>query len=490
MSQKQVRTRYAPSPTGSMHIGNLRSALYEYLVAKSQGGVFVLRIEDTDQKRQVEGALQKIYDTLKLAGIQHDEGPDVGGNYGPYVQSERKHLYLAYAKQLVESKHAYYCFCDKERLDSLRQSQEHEGAKYDRHCLGLSEREIKENLDSGMPYVIRQKMPTEGSVTYHDAVFGEITVPSSELEDQILVKSDGFPTYNFANVVDDHLMEITHVVRGSEYVSSTPKYILLYEAFGWDVPVFIHLPLITKEGGRKMSKREGDASFVDLIDMGYLPEAIVNYVALLGWSPRDNQEIFSLKELEEVFDIKGISKSPSTFDFEKLNWMNREYIRKMDLDAFHAKAIEEYKKASLTETTADLHKVSQLLRERIEFFTQIPENVDFLVKMPDNYDLNMYNHKKMKTSTENSVEFLEASYQSLAQLMDWNFQSIEKALMDTVETLGVKNGQILWPVRTAISGKQMTPGGAFEIADILGKEETLSRLQISMDRLKTFNENQ
>lgn len=489
MSFKQVRTRYAPSPTGSMHIGNLRSALYEYLVAKSQGGVFILRIEDTDQKRQVEGALQKIYDTLKLAGIQHDEGPDVGGEYGPYVQSERKHLYLPYAKQLVESKHAYYCFCDKERLDSLRQSQGYDAAKYDRHCLSLSEEEIKEKLDSGIPYVIRQKMPVEGSVTYHDAVFGDITVPCSELEDQILVKSDGFPTYNFANVIDDHLMAITHVVRGSEYVSSTPKYILLYEAFGWDVPVFIHLPLITKEGGKKMSKREGDASFVDLIDMGYLPEAIVNYVALLGWSPRENQEIFSLKELEKAFDISGISKSPSTFDFEKLNWMNREYIRKIDFDAFHAKAMVEYEKAGLTETTADLTKVSRLLKERIEYFTQIPENVDFLVKMPDNYDLNMFNHKKMKTNTENSVAFLEASYQSLEQLDNWDFLSIEKALMDTVEKLGVKNGQVLWPVRTAISGKQMTPGGAFEIADILGKAETLSRLRISMDRLMTFNEN-
>lgn len=486
MDQKRVRTRYAPSPTGSMHIGNLRSALYEYLVAKSQSGDFILRIEDTDQKRQVEGALQKIYDTLKLAGIQHDEGPDIGGEYGPYIQSERKDLYLPYALQLIEKKHAYYCFCDKERLDSLRQSAGYDAVKYDRHCLSLSKKEIQEKLDAGVPYVIRQKMPVEGSISYEDAVFGEITVPCSELEDQILIKSDGYPTYNFANVIDDHLMEITHVVRGSEYVSSTPKYILLYEAFGWDVPVFIHLPLITKEGGKKMSKREGDASFVDLIDMGYLPEAIVNYVALLGWSPGDNREIFSLKELEEAFDIKGISKSPSTFDFEKLNWMNREYIRKMDFNSFHAQALSRYKEAGLTETAADIIKVSRLLIERIENFSQIPETVDFLVKMPDDYDLEMFNHKKMKTTTENSVGFLEESYKALEQLEDWSFQSIEQCLMDTVQRLGVKNGQILWPVRTAISGKQMTPGGAFEIADILGKEETLSRLRISMDRLKAY----
>ncbi|MGI6563615.1 MAG: glutamate--tRNA ligase [Clostridia bacterium] len=486
MKEKRVRTRYAPSPTGSMHIGNLRSALYEYLIAKSQGGDFILRIEDTDQSRLVEGAIEKIYDTLKLAGIQHDEGPDVGGDYGPYVQSQRKDLYLPYALELVEKKQAYYCFCDKERLEELRKSQGHEGVKYDRHCLSLSDEEIKANLEAKVPFVIRQKMPQEGSVTYEDAVFGTITVPCSELEDQILIKSDGFPTYNFANVIDDHLMKITHVVRGSEYVSSTPKYILLYEAFGWDVPVFVHLPLITKEGGRKMSKREGDASFMDLVEKGYLPEAIVNYVALLGWSPRDNREIFSLQELAEAFDISGISKSPSVFDMEKLNWMNREYIRKLDMDSFHAKALPWYEKAGLYETNIDLSKVSKLLIERVEYFEQIPEMVDFLIKMPEDYDLNMFAHKKMKTTVENSVGFLEESLKALEPIEDWNVQTIEQALMDTVQRLGVKNGQILWPVRTAISGKQSTPGGAFEIADLLGKEETLSRMRISLNRLKNL----
>ncbi len=486
MSQKKcIRTRFAPSPTGSMHIGNLRSALYEFLVAKSQGGVFILRIEDTDQKRQVEGALEIIYNTLKLAGIRHDEGPDVGGEYGPYIQSERKELYLPYALKLIEKKRAYYCFCSKDRLESIKQTAGQEMTKYDRHCMDLCENDIKEKLASGIPYVIRQKMPTEGSVTYNDAVYGEITVPCSELEDQILIKSDGFPTYNFANVVDDHLMAITHVVRGSEYVSSTPKYILLYEALEWDVPVFIHLPLITKEGGKKMSKREGDASFTDLIEMGYLPEAIVNYVALLGWSPRDNREIFSMKDLIEAFDITGISKSPSTFDFEKLNWMNREYIRKMDLEYFHTHASKWYEITGLSEKI-DCIKVSSLIKERIEFFSQIPEMTDFLVDFPKNYDLEMYNHKKMKTNTENSIVYLEKSHNALAQLELWNEQTIENCLLNVVQALGVKNGQILWPVRTAISGKQMTPGGAYEIADILGQEETLKRIEMSIERLKAY----
>lgn len=479
----EVRTRFAPSPTGYMHIGNLRTALYEYLIAKSQDGKFILRIEDTDQDRYVEGAVDIIYNTLKTAGLKHDEGPDIGGDYGPYVQSERKDLYMPFAKELVEKGHAYHCFCTKERLSELKEACEKNGIpyKYDRHCLGLSENEIKQKLEAGEAYVIRQKMPQEGATSFDDAVYGTITVENKELEDQVLLKSDGLPTYNFANVVDDHLMKITHVVRGSEYLSSAPKYNLLYEAFGWEIPVYVHLPLIVKPDGMKMSKRQGDKSFEDLIAMGYLVEAVINYVVLLGWSPAGTQEIFTLKELEEAFGIKGISKSPSAFDFSKLNWFNGEYIRKMSLEEFHGKA-KPYLEEAISNKKIDLQKVSKILQQRTEVLSEIPQKIDFIDVLPE-YSNELYVHKKMKTTLENSLESLKAALPVLEGLADWNEQSLHDSMMELVRQLGIKNGQMLWPIRTALTGKDVTPGGAIEIADILGKEEALRRIRKGIEKL-------
>lgn len=479
----EVRTRYAPSPTGYMHIGNLRTALYEYLIAKSNNGKFILRIEDTDQERYVEGAVDLIYRTLKLVGLKHDEGPDIGGEYGPYVQSQRKDTYMPYAKKLVEQGDAYYCFCTKERLAKLREEQEAAGmtCRYDRHCLSLSKEEVERKLAAGEPFVIRQKMPQSGVTTFEDAVYGTITVDNSELEDQILIKSDGLPTYNFANVIDDHLMRITHVVRGSEYLSSTPKYNLLYKAFGWEIPTYVHLPLITKTDGAKISKRAGDASFEDLMEMGYLPEAIVNYVALLGWSPGTNQEIFSLQELEKVFSIDGISKSPAAFDFAKLNWFNGEYIRKLSLEEFNNLAKPYYEKA-IANKNIDFMKISKLLQVRTEVLKTIPETVDFIDALPD-YDKELYVHKKSKTNLENSLESLKAAVPVLEAIEDWNEQTIHDELLKLVEKMGIKNSQMLWPIRIAISGKLVTPGGAIEIADILGKEETIRRIKIGIEKL-------
>ena len=479
----EVRTRYAPSPTGYMHIGNLRTALYEYLIAKSNNGKFILRIEDTDQERYVEGAVDLIYRTLKLVGLKHDEGPDIGGEYGPYVQSQRKDTYMPYAKKLVEQGDAYYCFCTKERLAKLREEQEAAGmtCRYDRHCLSLSKEEVERKLAAGEPFVIRQKMPQSGVTTFEDAVYGTITVDNSELEDQILIKSDGLPTYNFANVIDDHLMKITHVVRGSEYLSSTPKYNLLYKAFGWEIPTYVHLPLITKTDGAKISKRAGDASFEDLMEMGYLPEAIVNYVALLGWSPGTNQEIFSLQELEKVFNIDGISKSPAAFDFAKLNWFNGEYIRKLSLEEFNNLAKPYYEKA-IANKNIDFMKISKLLQVRTEVLKTIPETVDFIDALPD-YDKELYVHKKSKTNLENSLESLKAAVPVLEAIEDWNEQTIHDELLKLVEKMGIKNSQMLWPIRIAISGKLVTPGGAIEIADILGKEETIRRIKIGIEKL-------
>ena len=479
----EVRTRYAPSPTGYMHIGNLRTALYEYLIAKSNNGKFILRIEDTDQERYVEGAVDLIYRTLKLVGLKHDEGPDIGGEYGPYVQSQRKDTYMPYAKKLVEQGDAYYCFCTKERLAKLREEQEAAGmtCRYDRHCLSLSKEEVERKLAAGESFVIRQKMPQSGVTTFEDAVYGTITVDNSELEDQILIKSDGLPTYNFANVIDDHLMRITHVVRGSEYLSSTPKYNLLYKAFGWEIPTYVHLPLITKTDGAKISKRAGDASFEDLMEMGYLPEAIVNYVALLGWSPGTNQEIFSLQELEKVFSIDGISKSPAAFDFAKLNWFNGEYIRKLSLEEFNNLAKPYYEKA-IANKNIDFMKISKLLQVRTEVLKTIPETVDFIDALPD-YDKELYVHKKSKTNLENSLESLKAAVPVLEAIEDWNEQTIHDELLKLVEKMGIKNSQMLWPIRIAISGKLVTPGGAIEIADILGKEETIRRIKIGIEKL-------
>lgn len=483
--QRQIRTRYAPSPTGYMHVGNLRTALYEYLIAKSQNGKFILRIEDTDQERLVEGAVDVIYNTLKLCGMQHDEGPDIGGPYAPYVQSERKNTYKPFAEELIEKGHAYYCFCTKERLDSLRAEAEakNQTFMYDRHCCKLSKAEIDEKLKSGVPYVIRQKMPKEGTTTFEDAVYGSITIENNMLEDQILLKSDGLPTYNFANVIDDHLMDITHVVRGSEYLSSTPKYNLLYDAFGWDIPVYVHLPLIVKPDGSKISKRKGDSTFEDLLKMGYLVEAVINFIALLGWSPDSNQEIFSLDELEKAFKINHISKSPSSFDMDKLKWFNAQYIRAMSPEKFHEVALP-YLTEAITNKDIDLSKISRLLQARTEVLTDIPSKVGFLNELCD-YDLNIYVHKKMKTTFENSLSSLIEALPVLEAIDDWKETSIHDSLMSLVERLGIKNGQMLWPVRTAISGWEVTPGGAIEIADILGKAETIRRIKIGIERLES-----
>ena len=478
-----VRTRFAPSPTGFMHVGNLRTALYEYLVAKSQGGSFVLRIEDTDRERLVEGAVDVIYKTLETAGLKHDEGPDIGGDYGPYVQSERKDMYLPYAEQLIREGKAYRCFCTKERLEKIQN--ETVGGGYDRHCRDLSEEEIQKNLDAGVPYVIRQKMPTEGSTTFNDAVFGEITVDNSELQDQILIKQDGYPTYNFANVIDDHTMGITHVVRGSEYLSSTPKYNLLYEAFGWEIPTYIHLPLINGKNDdgtvSKLSKRHGATGFEDLIEAGYLPEAIINYIALLGWCPKDNQEIFSLEELCKAFNIDGISKSPSVFDYDKLEWFNGEYIKAMSDEQF-TEICTPYFKQALGDAEFDYGKIAAILKQRTTKLTDIPDKIRFFAELPD-YDKELFVNKKSKTNLENAPAMLKAVYDELSALESWDHDSIHDTLIDLAETLGVKNGTVMWPARIAVAGKTVTPGGAIEILDILGKEESLRRMEIGLEKL-------
>lgn len=482
----KIRTRFAPSPTGRMHVGNLRTALYEYLIARHEHGTFVLRIEDTDQERFVPEALDIIYNTMKLTGLQHDEGPDKDGGYGPYVQSERMKtgVYLDYAKQLVEKGEAYYCFCTKERLEELRASSKTEDgkeiAKYDKHCLHLSKEEVQAKLDAGIPYVIRQNNPTEGTTTFHDAIYGDIEVDNAELDDMILIKTDGYPTYNFANVVDDHLQEITHVVRGNEYLSSAPKYNRLYEAFGWEVPEYVHCPTITDENHKKLSKRCGHSSVEDLLDHGFLPEAIINFVALLGWSPTEDREIFSLKELEEVFDYHHISKSPAVFDIVKLRWMNGEYIKAMDMDAYMEHALPVVKEVVTKDY--DLKKIAELLKTRIEVFPDIKEKIDFFEELPE-YDVAMYTHKKMKTNTENSLEVLQDMLPRLEAMTDFSIDEIEEVCKAYIAEKELKNGRVLWPLRTAVSGKQMTPGGAYEIMEILGKEESLARIRKGIEML-------
>ena len=482
----KIRTRFAPSPTGRMHVGNLRTALYEYLIARHEHGTFVLRIEDTDQERFVPEALDIIYNTMKLTGLQHDEGPDKDGGYGPYVQSERMKtgVYLDYAKQLVEKGEAYYCFCTKERLEELRASSKTEDgkeiAKYDKHCLHLSKEEVQAKLDAGIPYVIRQNNPTEGTTTFHDAIYGDIEVDNAELDDMILIKTDGYPTYNFANVVDDHLQEITHVVRGNEYLSSAPKYNRLYEAFGWEVPEYVHCPTITDENHKKLSKRCGHSSVGDLLDQGFLPEAIINFVALLGWSPTEDREIFSLKELEEVFDYHHISKSPAVFDIVKLRWMNGEYIKAMDMDAYMEHALPVVKEVVTKDY--DLKKIAELLKTRIEVFPDIKEKIDFFEELPE-YDVAMYTHKKMKTNTENSLEVLQDMLPRLEAMTDFSIDEIEEVCKAYIAEKELKNGRVLWPLRTAVSGKQMTPGGAYEIMEILGKEESLARIRKGIEML-------
>lgn len=483
---KRIRTRFAPSPTGKMHVGNLRTALYEYLIAKHEGGDFIIRIEDTDQERFVEGAMELIYKSLEVTGLKHDEGPDCDGGYGPYVQSERVKtgIYLKYAKELVEKGEAYYCFCTKERLKKLREQAEANGedaAKYDKHCLALTKEEVEKKLAAGEPYVIRQNNPAEGETSFDDVIYGKITVQNAELDDMILIKSDGFPTYNFANVIDDHLMEITHVVRGNEYLSSAPKYNRLYDAFGWDIPVYLHCPTITDENHKKLAKRRGDASVEDLLALGFVPEAIVNYVALLGWSPSEDREIYSLPELVEVFDYKRVNKSPAVFDVTKLRWMNGEYIKAMDDDTYYSYALPEVKKVIKREL--DYKKIADLVKTRIEVFPDISEKIDFFEELPE-YDVAMYTHKKMKTNSENSLEALQELLPRLEALNDYSRDGIEKVAMDYVAEKGCKNGQALWPLRTAVSGKQMTPGGAYEIMEILGKEESLSRIRKGIELLQ------
>ncbi len=481
---KKIRTRFAPSPTGRMHVGNLRTALYAYLITKHEGGDFILRIEDTDQEREVEGAVDIIYRTLEKTGLVHDEGPDKDGGAGPYIQSERQAqgIYLKYARELIDKGEAYYCFCDKERLEGLKQTV---GGKeihvYDKHCLHLSKEEVEEKLKAGVPYVIRQNNPTEGTTTFQDEIYGDISVDNAELDDMILIKSDGFPTYNFANVVDDHLMGITHVVRGNEYLSSSPKYNRLYEAFGWEVPVYVHCPLITDENHQKLSKRCGHSSFEDLIEQGFVTEAIVNFVALLGWSPADNQEIMSMQEMIEKFDYHHMSKSPAVFDYTKLKWMNGEYIKKMEFEDFYEKALP-YIKEVVTKDY-DLKKIAKMVQSRIEIFPDIREHIDFFEELPE-YDVAMYTHKKMKTNTQTSLEVLTEVLPFLEEQEDYSNDALYALLQDYVAKKEVKTGYVMWPIRTAVSGKQMTPGGATELMEVLGKEESIRRIRKGIELLQ------
>ena len=480
----KIRTRYAPSPTGRMHVGNLRTALYAYLIARHEGGDFILRIEDTDQERYVEGAVEIIYRTLQDTGLIHDEGPDKDMGVGPYVQSERQKqgIYMEYAKKLIANGEAYYCFCDKERLESLK-SEVVEGKEirvYDKHCLKLTKEEAEANLKAGKPYVIRQNNPTEGTTTFHDDIYGDITVNNAELDDMILMKSDGYPTYNFANVVDDHLMGITHVVRGNEYLSSSPKYNRLYEAFGWEIPEYVHCPLITDEEHHKLSKRSGHSSYEDLIDQGFLSEAVVNFVALLGWSPDGTEEIFTLDELVDKFDYHHLSKSPAVFDYTKLKWMNGEYMKAMPFERFYEMAKPYLKKAISREI--DLEKVAAMVKTRIEVFPDIIEMVDFFETLPE-YDASMYAHKKMKTTLDSSLEVLTELLPILENQEDYSNDALYQTLTAYVEQKGCKNGYVMWPVRTAVSGKQMTPAGATEIMEVLGKEESLVRIRKGIEKL-------
>ncbi len=479
----KVRTRFAPSPTGYMHIGNLRTALFTYLIARKSGGDFILRIEDTDRERFVEGATEIIYKTLKTCGLSWDEGPDIGGPVGPYVQSERMGMFKEYAEKLVENGNAYYCFCTKERLEELGKIQKASGMMpmYDRHCRNLSKEEIKAELEKGTPYVIRQKIPTEGTTTFHDELYGDITVENSTLDDQILIKTDGMPTYNFANVVDDHTMGITHVVRGNEYLSSTPKYNLLYQAFGWEPPVYIHVEHIMKDAQNKLSKRNGDASFEDLAAKGYLTPAIINYIALLGWAPKGEREIFTLDELVDEFDISGLSKSPAIFDPLKLKAINAVYVRALPFEEFKSYAIP-YIRQTCKREDVNLDILCRTLQPRAELFTDIPEQVDFIDKLPD-YDIELYTHKKMKTNPETALEALKAVLPVLESLDDFTEEKIHEAVFGLIAKMEVKNGWMLWPIRTALSGKQFTPGGGIELCAILGKDDTINRIKKGIEKL-------
>ena len=478
----EVRTRFAPSPTGYMHLGNLRSALYTYLFAKANGGKFILRIEDTDQSRYVPGAVDVIYRTLKSIGMQWDEGPDIGGDYGPYVQSERKNMYLPYAEQLVKAGKAYYCFCTEEELAQRREEAQSRGEtfKYDKHCLYLSPEEVQRRIAAGEPYVIRQNVPEHGEASFDDVLYGHIAVDCADLDDMILIKADGMPTYNFANVIDDHTMGITHVMRGNEYLSSTPKYNLLYEAFGWEKPVYIHMTPIMRDATHKLSKRDGDAYFEDYLNKGYLKEAIVNYVALLGWNPGDEREFFTMDELIKAFSVEGMSKSPAIFDVNKLTWMNAEYVRRLTPEQFTEYALPYYGKAGVSAAHAEL--LARILQQRTETFAQIPEMLDFIPALPD-YDVELFTNKKSKTNPEIAKHVLEIAIEALDALPSWEEQPIHDALLGLAEKEGMKNGTMLWPVRIALAGKQVTPGGAIEIAILLGREESMRRLKVGLDKL-------
>lgn len=484
MPSNKVRTRFAPSPTGYMHVGNLRTALYTYLMAKHEDGTFILRIEDTDQGRYVEGAVDVIYNTLRETGLLWDEGPDIGGPVGPYVQSERMGMFKQYAEQLVAEGKAYYCFCTEERLEALHAEQRANGemTHYDGCCRDLPKEEVEKRLAAGEPYVIRQKIPREGVTGFDDVVYGHIEVNNSEMDDQILIKTDGMPTYNFANVVDDHLMGITHVIRGSEYLSSTPKYNLLYKDFGWDIPTYIHCPPVMKDAQNKLSKRNGDASYQDLVAKGYLKEAVLNYILLLGWSPKGEREIFTLPEMIEVFDESGIGKAPAIFDPAKLRYINAEYIRAMSEEAFFEKA-EPYID-SVVKTPCNKALLAQVLHQRCELMSDIPEQIDFIDEMPE-YDLAMYTNKKMKTTAETAKEALEAILPVLEAIPADGFtrDAVHAALFALIEEKGVKNGFMLWPLRVAVSGKQFTPGGGIELAAVLGKEKAVARVKAAIQRL-------
>ncbi len=480
----KIRTRYAPSPTGRMHVGNLRTALYAYLISKHENGDFILRIEDTDQERYVEGAVDIINRTMQQTGLLPDESPELGGPVGPYVQSERvkSGLYMDYARELIDKGEAYYCFCTPERLASLRQVVDgKEISVYDKHCLHLSKEEVEANLAAGLPFVIRQNNPAEGTTTFHDELYGDITVDNSELDDMILMKSDGFPTYNFANVVDDHLMGITHVVRGNEYISSSPKYNRLYAAFGWEVPAYIHCPLITDADHKKLSKRSGYSSYEDLIEQGFLPEAVVNFIALLGWSPDSDQEIFSLPELVKEFDYHRIGKSPAVFDYTKLRWMNGEYLKAMEPDRFYALA-EPYLKKAITREGMDLHVIAELVRTRIEVFPDIAEMVDFFQELPE-YEAALFENKKQKATPENSLQILQEMLPVLENAAEFTNDSLFELLSAYATEKEFKNKTVIWALRIAVSGKAVTPAGATQIMEILGREESLSRIRIAIDKL-------
>ncbi len=479
----KVRTRFAPSPTGYLHLGGLRTALYCYLFAKKNNGTFILRIEDTDQEREVAGAIQMIYDSMHAAGLHYDEGPDVGGNYGPYIQTERKNLYLPYAMELIEKGAAYPCFCTKDELADRREAATKRGEtfKYDKKCVHISKEEAKQRMESGEPFVIRQNIPSEGSTSYVDALYGKVEVPNSELDDNVLIKADGLPTYNFANVIDDHLMGITHVMRGTEYISSTPKYNLLYEALGWEAPTYIHLPVVMKDATRKLSKRYGDPSFEDLLQMGYMRDAIINFIALLGWSPGDNREFFTMEELIEAFSMEGLSKSPSIFNMDKLTWFNSEYIKKMPFEEYFAQAKPWLSKV-FENQEIDLKRLAELTHSRTEVFNQLPDMVAFLHTLPE-YEIELYTHKKMKTNAENSLQILQEVLPVIENIADFTEENIHHALVAFIEEKGYKNGLVYWPLRIAIAGQQNTPGGAIEILYLLGKEESLRRMHLGIAKL-------